>query len=104
MLTIDASSGKKPLNVILKEHNLILSREIIHCVCDAIDMGISQINIAIIKMPGNVPDMPLQSFESFYREALQNNMKPLIENEEYELCAKAIDYINRIDEMHQITV
>jgi hypothetical protein len=104
MLTIDASSGKKPIDAILREHDLILSREIIHCVCDAMDMGLPQILIATVKLPIGFCDYYIQAFESHYKVCLEKNINVLIAAEEYELCAKAIDYINRIDEMHLIEV
>lgn len=102
MLTIDASSGKKPLDVVLKEHDLVLCREIIHCVCDAMDMGLSQIVIAIIKVPDGYPDIFINTSECEYKQCLQKNMRALIAAEEYELCAKAIEYIERIDQLVEI--
>jgi hypothetical protein len=96
MLIIDASSGKKTFEEVLKEHDLILSREIINCVCDAIDLDVPKILVAIIKAP-NDREIDITSSRSYYKDALQKNMKALIKNEEYELCAKAKRYIDSLN-------
>jgi hypothetical protein len=96
MLVIDASNGKKTFDQVLKENDLILSREIINCICDAIDLDVPKILVAIVKAP-NGQEIDIASSKSYYKDALQKNMKILVKHEEYELCAKAKQYIDSLN-------
>lgn len=102
MLTIRAAKGMT-FDEMLEEYDIILSREIIECVCDAIDNDVPSVLIVEIIVPGmNVP-IDICSSMSFYKNALQVNMIKMAElTEEYELCARAKKYIGILESQEDL--
>ncbi len=72
---------------ILKEHQLYLSSHIINAICEAIEEGKSNVDIAKIITP--LHNIYLKCNEKNYLDTLESNKNILIGYEEYELCAKA---------------
>lgn len=96
MLTINVIDGKKTIQQIMDEHFMILCREMINSICDAIDKDVPKVLVAILISPsGN--EFDITASESFYRNCLEANMCTMIEVEEYELCARAKEYIDILD-------
>lgn len=86
------------LTDVLEEHNIIISREIINCVCEAIDAGVSSVLVVEFIIPGCDVPFDIHSSSSYYKKALQVNMTKMAElTEEYELCAKAKHYIEILE-------
>lgn len=102
MLTINVPKGKT-LNDMLDEYDVIMSREIINAVCDAIDKGISRILVMSFIVPGSTVPFDVYSSRTYYREALQVNMKTMILTEEYELCVRAQEHIDILDNQKLLT-
>jgi hypothetical protein len=94
MLTIDLRGSKKKVATAVEEHSVELSAEIVNCVCDAIDKGISRVTTMVI-----LTDTEVYSFtasRSFYEETLRANIIFLARAELYELCHKAKTYADRL--------
>lgn len=102
MLTINVPKGKT-LDDMLDEYKLIMSREIIISVCEAIDRGVSKILVMSFIVPGCTVPFDVFSSRTYYREALEIHMKHMIETEEYELCLIAQEHIGILDNQKLLT-
>lgn len=97
MLTIYVKNNKT-LTEVLRDYDLILSREIIERVCQAIDEDLPSILVATFVVPGSEEPFDIHSSRKYYKKALEVNMQKIAdETEEYELCAKAKHYMNKLD-------
>lgn len=98
MLTIDLTgpeSQGKTIEEILDYHATSIAREIINTICDAIDKGANMAAAVEIIIPEW--KYTLTTTVSKYAITLEKNMVIMIPTEEYELCAKAKRYIDKIN-------
>lgn len=91
LYTIEVLDKNKTLNEVLSEHDLGLSAAIIERVCYAIDNDLKRVDIAVVVT--DLCNITLHSSFKNFESTLQTNMEKLVEYEQYELCAKAKQYI-----------
>lgn len=96
LYTIEVLDKDKTLNEVLKEHDLGLSAAIVERVCYAIDNDLKRIDVAVIVT--DLCNITLHSSFKSFESTLQTNMEKLVEYEEYELCAKAKQYLDLLKE------
>ncbi len=96
LYTIEVLDKDKTLNEVLKEHDLGLSAAIVERVCYAIDNDLKRVDVAIIVT--DLCNITLHSSFKSFESTLQTNMEKLVEYEEYELCAKAKQYLDFLKE------
>lgn len=94
MLTFDLRGSQKKIETVLREHSVELSREIINCICGAIDTGASRVTCMVVLTDNE--EFNFTASRHFYADALETNITTMAEVEEYELCAKAKKYIDRL--------
>lgn len=75
-------------------HMRDLSIHLINSICDSIDNDIDYVEIANIITP--LQTIKLKSSKERFEETLSEYLKVLIQYEEYEVCAKAKKYIDKI--------
>lgn len=73
-------------------HGLKLSKVIVDKVTYAIDNDLDEIDVAEIVSITDI--ITLKSSRKFFIETLEYNMKNLIQNEEYEYCARCKEYLD----------
>lgn len=95
MLTIDLRGSKKKVDQILAEESINFSRAIIEGVCDAVDKNVSRVTCLVVLTDSEV--FSFTASRSYYIQTLQANIINMIKVEEYELCAKAVQYIKRLE-------
>lgn len=96
LYTIEVLDKDKTLNEVLKEHDLGLSAAIVERVCYAIDNDLKRVDVAVIVT--DLCNITLHSSFKSFESTLQTNMEKLVEYEEYELCAKAKQYLDFLKE------
>lgn len=79
----------------LKDFELPLAAEIVTRICDAIDAGICYIDVVTITTPYH--KITLNAKEENYIETLEINKDTLIKYEEFELCARAVKCIEKLN-------
>lgn len=85
----------------LKEYELVMAKEIVTRICDAIDSGMSYIDIVKIKTPHH--DITLNAQEENYIKTLEINKETLIRYEEFELCARAVKCEEKLTEKNLVS-
>ena len=86
--------SKKKIETILEEHSTDFSREIINSICEAVDNDISRVTCLILITDSE--EFSFTASRSYYVDALQTNILTMIKTEEYEVCAKAKKYIDKL--------
>ena len=79
----------------LKDFELPLASEIVTKICDAIDNNITFVDTAKIITPYHCITLTAQ--EKNYIETLEINKDTLIKYEEFELCARAVKCIEKLN-------
>jgi hypothetical protein len=98
MLTIRFSENdKRPDIEKIKDHEVVMLKEIINAVCDAIDKNIPTVVALYFEIPGQKDLLEIKLGKSVYKLELMVGIKILAEVEEYEYCAKAHKYIKILD-------
>jgi hypothetical protein len=80
----------------IKKYELQLASEIVSKICDAIDEGLSYVDIVTINSPYH--KITLHAQEKNYIETLEINKETLIKYEEFELCARAVKCAEKLKE------
>lgn len=98
MLVIDLTgpeSQGKTIDEMLDFHSIDISRAIINTICDAVDKGASRACAVEIIIPEW--KYSLTASYSNYVSSLEKNIPLMILTEEYEICAKAKKYIDKLN-------
>jgi hypothetical protein len=90
-----SESDGKTIEQLLDMHDIDISREIINVICEAIDKEIDMVCAVEIRTPTMV--YSFTSTTSSYIQTLKKNIEIMIVIEDYELCAKAMKYIKKME-------
>ena len=94
MLTITISDKSRTFDQIFEDNKLALGKEIVTGIADAIDKGAS--NVTVCQIVSGDMTFYFSASKSYYSSTLQSTINTLVEFEEYEFCALAKQYINKI--------
>lgn len=94
LYSIFIDDDSTPMSEVLKRHELELSTRIVNSICDAIEQGKSNVEIARIVTPYQI--ITLKASEALFLQTLEINIETLIEYEEFLLCAKAQKFIDKL--------
>ena len=77
------------------QKSIEISIEIVRSVIEGLDQGVDKVELGVMSKI----DIVLSVHSDSYLEALRTNLRRCEEAEEFELCAKALEWINKLTVM-----